>query len=213
MPEDSKELLQLYCEEWRVTNQYVNDIDKGYGTFLTICTVVGGGAVTLLSAIGQDSIAAYFFYIIPICFLEVFAYLAYQFRITAILRGHLACLEDKINEIAGDKIFMWNSILTDAYMAHNNGANKFHMVPILLFVIVTMAICIKQTFTLTGCLWLNIVYWCVLGLCSIIELIVFFRNETIRKETRDKEKVLKKYQKLIEENGRKRHIEIKISFF
>ena len=194
--ESNENKIDIYYKEWCEMNRYVNDIDKGYSSFLTIFAAIAGGTVTLLSIINEDKLPSYLFYIVPICFLVAFGHLGYQFRITAILRGHLAHLEDKMNELANDKIFIWNSVLVDTHMANNNFANKFQMLPVVLFIICTVYICLKQTYLISGMSWYNIVYWLVITVSSVIIFIPFVRNETIRNETRDNKKVLDMYNKI-----------------
>ena len=196
LSDDEKFLLKRYLEEWKITNQYVNDIDRGYGSFLTVFAAIAGGTVTLLTIINENKLHGYFFYIVPICFLVAFGYLSYQFRITAILRGHLSYLEDEMNSIIAGKIFLWNSVLTDTHMAHNNVPNKFLMVPILLFVICTTALCFSQTYRNYGSAWYNILYWFIIFVCTIVEFVPFFRNDKIREETRNNKKVIQIYNML-----------------
>lgn len=145
MDKERKDLLELYCEEWRATNQYVNDMDRNMGTFITICISILSGAGALLLSVEKTDIPGCTYYLFPICILILFGYLCYQFRITAILRGHLAFIEDRMNEIAGKPIFMWNSVLIDTHMAYKNAANRITIIPILLFIGYTLYLCLEKT--------------------------------------------------------------------
>ena len=43
-------------------------------------------------------VSRYVIWLLPFAVIAVMAFVSYQFRITAILRGHLAALEEKINK-------------------------------------------------------------------------------------------------------------------
>lgn len=190
------EILNHYVNEWTMLNQYVNDLDRGYEKFLTLIALIAGGTVTLLTFIsdGKHGDYAFVFYIVPLAFLAVFGVLSYQFRITAILRGHLARVEDEMNAILNAKVYMWNSALVEVYMAHNNVPNNFLMVPIMLFIIGIIIVCVIQT-VITGDAIFNIAYWAVVLGIAIAVLIPFLRNEIFRHDTYDTDKVSQKYER------------------
>lgn len=189
------EILNHYANEWTMLNQYVNDLDRGYEKFLTLIALIAGGTVTLLTFIsdGEHGNYAFVFYIVPLAFLAVFGVLSYQFRITAILRGHLARIEDEMNAILNKKIYMWNSALVEVYMAHKNIPNNFLMVPIMLFIIGIIIVCVFQT-VITGNIIFNIVYWIIVLGVTIVVLIPFLRNEIFRHETYNTDDVIQEYE-------------------
>ena len=94
---------------------------------------------------------------------------------------------------------MWNSSLVEVYMAHKNIPNNFLMVPIMLFIIGVVAVCVYQTL-ITGNLCFNIIYWGIVAIVSTVVLIPFFRNETFRRKTFETEKVIKKYNEYKKEH-------------
>ena len=200
--EDKKYLIDKSIEEWKALSQYIMDIDKSYSNYITIITAISSFTVALLEIINlkycdsPNETLSYIFYIVPIAFIVVFGYMGYQFRITAILRGHLASLEDKINKELGEDIFMWNSSLVEVYMAHNNVPNNTLMIPILIFVLGITTLCVMETFK-TGTLLFNILYWILMVALSGLVLIPFFKNGDIRKKTYKTEEIIKKYNQYI----------------
>lgn len=129
----------------------------------------------------------------------VLAYVAYQFRITAILRGHLARLEERMNETLGVDVHMWNSALVETYMAHNNVINSFMMFPMMVFCVVVLVYCFWVTLqmTLNGDVYLVILisYWGSVFICfACIILPSIFGNEKIRAKTYFAEDVWKYYK-------------------
>ena len=192
--EKEKYIISQYLEEWKLLNHYINDIDKGYVNFITIFTAIAAAAATLISIVDNSSNSNYtlVFYIIPIAIVSIFGYMGYQFRITAILRGHLACIEDKINDMLGENVFMWNSSLVEVYMVHNNVPNNTLMFPIVLFVLLTGGVCFYGTYY-NGLEWFDITYWAVILILGTIVLIPFLHNEDIRKKTYNSCDVINKY--------------------
>lgn len=195
---EKKILLEQYNKEWSITNQYVNDLDKGQsqniGIFISVSTI----ALSIASLIGNKNTNfdfSFLFFIMPIAFLICFGFLGYQFRITAILRGHLARTEKEMNNLIGENVYMWNSALTETYMRRRNVSNKLLMVPIFFFVIVYSAFCIKETFvsniTKKYGIWLFITYWAMVLICALIVSIPFFKNDKVRWKTYDKTDVMK----------------------
>lgn len=203
--EEEKYLLSHYINEWKMLSQYINDMDRGYMNFLSIFVTVATVTVTILTLISnsENDKIAYIFYIIPLAFIAAFGYMGYQFRITAILRGHLACLEDKVNSVLGEQVYMWNSSLVEVYMAHNNVPNNTLMIPVLVFVVVTAVVCVIQTMQF-GIYQINIVYWLVvIGMAALV-LIPFFLNGRVRKKTYQHDDVIKKYQFYLRTDGNKK---------
>ncbi len=192
---NKSELLCHYANEWTMLSQYVNDLDRGYEKFISLIALIAGGAVTLLTFIadGQHDNYSYIFYIVPLAFLSVFGVLGYQFRTTAILRGHLARVEEEMNNLLDDDVYMWNSALVEVYMAHDNAPNNFLMVPIMIFIVGVVAVCVYLTW-ISGVLWFNILYWSVVLIVATVVLIPFFRNEKFRYSTYNTEKIILKYQ-------------------
>lgn len=203
------ELLCHYANEWTMLSQYVNDLDRGYEKFLSLIALIAGGAVTLLTFIadGQHDNYSFIFYIVPLAFLSVFGVLGYQFRITAILRGHLARVEEEMNKILNNDVYMWNSALVEVYMAHKNAPNNFLMVPIMIFIIGVVAVCFILTWS-AGKLWFNIVYWAVVFILATVVLIPFFRNEKFRYSTYDTDIIINKYHEYKKEYEEKVNIKI-----
>lgn len=192
---NESEKLNHYVNEWTMLNQYVNDLDRGYEKFLSLIALIAGGTITLLTFIsdGKHDNYSFVFYIVPLAFLAVFGVLSYQFRTTAILRGHLARIEDEMNAILNKKIYMWNSALVEVYMAHKNIPNNFLMVPIMLFIIGIIIVCVFQT-VFTGNIIFNIVYWIIVLGITIVVLIPFLRNEIFRHETYNTDDIIQKYE-------------------
>ena len=193
--EEEKYLISNYMKEWEILHQYVSDMDKGYINYITIFTAIATVGVSVLALIPdiKSSSLNYLFYLIPLIFVAVFGCLSYQFRVTAILHGHLASVEERVNELMGENVFMWHSALTEVYMAHNNVPNKDLMFPIGVFVVMSCFICGVKTFTqeyIVG----NILYWLIVVCLGVFVLVPFFYNDTVRWETYQKDKVLQKYE-------------------
>jgi len=137
--EEEKYIISNYLKEWEVLSQYIMDIDKMYSNYITVFTALATVAVTILSSVTKESELRPLFYVIPLAYIVVFGFMSYQFRITAILRGYLASIEDKVNDLLGVNVYMWNSSLTETYLAHRNVPNKSLMVPVIIFVLFSWA--------------------------------------------------------------------------
>ncbi len=196
LSEEEKFLVSNYIKEWETLNQYVTDMDKGYINYLSIFTAIATAGVGVLAAIPNVDVSSlkYCFYLIPLVFVVVFGCLSYQFRITAILHGHLASIEERVNEIIGEDIYLWHSALTETFMHHQNVPNKGMMAPICVFVIFTCVICGIETFTFEH-LILNIIYWLLIVCLLFFVWLPFFRNDKFRWKAYDTEKVMQKYEK------------------
>lgn len=199
--EEEKYIISQYLEEWKLLNSYINDIDRGYINFITFFTAIAAVAATLLPVISNANLRIVF-YIFPVAIIAIFGCMGYQFRITAILRGHLAEIEDKINLIIGENVFMWNSSLVEVYMAHNNVPNNTLMLPIVLSVLLTFGLCFYGTYS-NEIQWYDIIYWNIIVILGFIVLVPFFFNGTIRKKTYNSQDVIDKYS--IYKNKRLRH--------
>lgn len=110
--------------EWKYLNDYINQMDLNYQKLLTIMVSIFAG-VTVLFASDKNPDLLIGIFIIPPGIIAVFSHLSYQFRITAILRGHLSALEKEMNETLNKDIHLWNSALVETFMAHNNSINRY----------------------------------------------------------------------------------------
>lgn len=92
-------VLEHQLEEWRYLNSYVNEMDLGYQKQMTLITAIFSIIIALVTSSANDKAdkAHDIILVIPPGIIASMAYLSYQFRITAILRGHLAALENKMN--------------------------------------------------------------------------------------------------------------------
>lgn len=88
-------ILEHELEEWKSLNEYINAMDMGYYQILIITISIFTAIVAVVTSdiVTEELIKIVF--IVPLGIVSVFSYLSYQFRITAILRGHLAALEKK----------------------------------------------------------------------------------------------------------------------
>ena len=196
--ENEKEIMNHEMEEWKYLNEYINKMDTGYMQIISLLLAVVTGIFAL--AFSQDNAnIKIIIFLILLVLVAVFGYMSYQFRITAILRGHLAALENSMNKKIGKNIHLWNSALVETFMAHNNGINKNLMWPSFYAVIVMLIISFKETWsicygTVAGIL-IFILYWLFLVIMALIVIIPFFRNDKIRYETEDEETIFRAYQK------------------
>ncbi len=126
-----KVTLEHQLEEWKMLNEYINNMDIGYQQSITIFVSVFAVIATVLSNSSNQQLR-WGIFIIPLGLIAFFSYVSYQFRITAILRGHLAALEESMNKKMNENVHMWNSSLLEVFMAHNNSINKMMMIPILV---------------------------------------------------------------------------------
>lgn len=133
--------------------------------------------------------------------------MSYQFRITAILRGHLAALEKNMNKKLREDIHMWNSALVETFMARNNPINNLMMIPNISFVALLIIYSILMTWGLLkgqdyGEL-LFMVYWLIITVGLAIVFPPFLNNGRIRIVTEDEETVIREYTKYLEERKNK----------
>jgi len=191
--EEEKYIISNYLKEWEVLSQYIMDIDKMYSNYITVFTALATVAVTILSSVTKESELRPLFYVIPLAYIVVFGFMSYQFRITAILRGYLASIEDKVNDLLGVNVYMWNSSLTETYLAHRNVPNKSLMVPVIIFVLFSWGLCGIQTFSKEYMLG-NVLYWVLVLALGILVLLPFFRNDKVRWETYDTEMIAYLYE-------------------
>lgn len=201
--------LEHQLEEWKYLNEYINQMDLNYQHSFTIMVSIFAGATVLFTSdTSRDLLMGIF--IIPPGIVAVFAYLSYQFRITAILRGHLATLERKMNMNLEEDVHLWNSALVETFMAHNNSINKYMMAPMFMFIAVIIVYCVIFTWeAVKRIMFGNVVfifYWAMVIVGALIVLLPFFENETIRYQTEDEEQVIKKYKEYLESRKIKRII-------
>lgn len=192
--------LEHELEEWKYLNDYVNKMDMGYMQIISLLLAIITGimAIAFSDEKIMDKIGIIFF-LIPAILISAFGYMSYQFRITAILRGHLASLEMSMNKKIGKNVHMWNSALVETFMAHNNLINSCLMIIALCAVIVMVIISVVITWdistTIPRGIWIFIIYWLFIVVAAVIVIIPFLHNDRIRYETEDTDKVYEVYQK------------------
>lgn len=200
LTEQERIILNHELEEWRYLNDYVNKMDMGYMQLISLLLAIITGIMAIIFSNKQimEKIEIIFF-LIPVILISVFGYMSYQFRITAILRGHLASLEKSMNQKIGKNVHMWNSALVETFMAHNNSINSCLMPINLLAVIIMVIISWLTTWNISANLpagkWIFIIYWCFIGGAAVIVAIPFFYNDRIRYATEDTDTVYRAYQK------------------
>lgn len=199
---NKENVLKHQLEEWKYLNSYINQMDLGYQQSFVIMISIFAG-VTVLFTSDADLLIGFF--IIPPGVVAVFAYISYQFRITAILRGRLAVLERKMNEELQEDVHLWNSALVETYMAHNNFINKNMMIPIFIFIFVIIVYCCVFTWEAAKRInygkFVFVGYWILMVIGALIVLLPFFKNEQIRHETEREDVVRKMYQKYLRERN------------
>lgn len=192
--------LEHQLEEWKILNEYLNTMDTGYQQSIMLVVSIFAVVGTVLSQ-SNNSQWQWGIFIIPLGLVAFFSYVSYQFRITAIIRGHLAALEESMNKKIHENVHMWNSALVEAFMAHNNLINKMMMLPIIIFLSLIVIYCAKITYYLLVIknggidfgIVLFILYWFIVLLCVVIVFIPFLNNDKIRYETFAEDNVLQKY--------------------
>lgn len=201
MKQDKEIILQHQLEEWKYLNEYINKMDTGYQqTFVVLVTLFTG----VIAYISKDvnSIVSYAVFLIPLGIISILAYVSYQFRITAILRGHLAAIEEDMNKTIGKDVHLWNSALVETFMAHNNSINNMMMIPIGVFIIVLSIYCIVFSYMVISKSCISIIflilYWIVVLLLGIIVFVPFLENSDVRIETYYEERVLENYKRYLE---------------
>lgn len=188
--------LEHQLEEWKMLNDYVNKMDLGYSQAVVIIVSVFGIITALFGQKNFESFSSAIF-VVPVGIEAVLAYLSYQFRITAILRGHLAALEKKMNAEIGDDTHLWNSVLMETYMARNNSINSKMLVPMFFAVFIMAVYSIYLTLSLIPTITYGKVivplYWVVIAIVAAIIIKPFMQNEIVRYDTEKEEEVIKKY--------------------
>ena len=120
------------------------------------------------------------------------AYVSYQFRIVAIIRGHLEAIEIKMNTLLRQDIHSCNSALVEMYMARNNLINQWMMFPICTLFFVMAIFCFLITFKIMWTSWVSIllflIYWIIVTIAAYIIFIPFLHNERIRHQTKTQKK-------------------------
>ncbi len=161
-------------------------IKLAYSNTFVVVVAVFSIVTALISDKAGDSYR-WIILVVPPAILAAFSYLSYQFRVVAMLRGHLAALEEEMNIKIKENFHLWNSTLTEMYMAKNNLINRWMMVPMIFLVLIMTAICFYMTWNaFSGTdigVFLLIVYWILILLFSILIFIPFLQNERIRHET------------------------------
>lgn len=195
-----EQILKHQMEEWKYLNSYIIQMDLNYQkSFAVMISIFAGATVLFTSDVKSDLLMGIF--IIPPGIIAVFAYLSYQFRITAILRGHLAALEREMNDTLKEDVHMWNSALVEVFMVHNNSINKNMMLPMMAFILVIIVYCCIFTWKASSRISYGIqvfaAYWVLMFVGALIVLIPFMKNEKIRYETEKHDKVIKLYQKFL----------------
>ena len=89
--------LEHQLEEWKILNEYLNTMDTGYQQSIMLVVSIFAVVGTVLSQ-SNNSQWQWGIFIIPLGLVAFFSYVSYQFRITAIIRGHLAALEESMNK-------------------------------------------------------------------------------------------------------------------
>lgn len=197
--------LEHQLEEWKMLNDYINKIDLSYQQPFAIIMAIIAGTATFLCGKSEDF--KYALFIFPIGLATILAYVSYQFRIVAVIRGHLSRLEEKMNKNLGENVHMWNSALVETYLAHNNVVNNYMMLPMGAFCVIVIGYCFWTTLQMTlqseVAILFFIAYWLVV-LVSFIFIIFppFLKNGEIRYRTYHEEDVWKDY-----ENFKKEKIE------
>lgn len=180
--QEKETVLKQQIEEWRSLNDYLNKIDAGYQTTFTVFISAFVLIANLISK-ENSAVSEYTLMLIPFAIITVLAFVCYQFRITAILRGHLAALEEKINEEIKENVHLWNSALVDTYMANNNAINQYMMIPMCVFLMSFAVICVGSFIKYSGEItFFTIVYILVVSALSLLVFVPFLNNEKVRKE-------------------------------
>lgn len=203
-------ILDHELEEWRYLNDYVNKMDMGYMQIISLLLAIVTGIMAIVFSNKQimEKIEIVFFLIPPIL-ISVFGYMSYQFRITAILRGHLASLEESMNQKIGKKVHMWNSALVETFMAHNNLINSclmpINLLAVSIMVIISIVTTLKISATLPAGRWIFIIYWSLMAVAAVIVIIPYLHNERIRYEAEDTDRVLQAYQEYKKQRKAKKY--------
>lgn len=207
-------ILQHMLEEWKYLNDYIIKMDNNFGTgFTIILTIFTGAVIVLFSKAPQNSAASLIIFLVPLTILAIMYYIAYQFRITAILRGHLSKIKHSMNQLLSKEIHKWNSILVETFMAHNNSANSFLMLPNSILLAACMIYCFYATLyvlilnpvlNLSGTLStiLLTLYWILILYLAVRLLLTFLGNEIVRHIIEDEDYVNSLYHVYTEKCSR-----------
>jgi hypothetical protein len=192
LTQDEKIVLEHQLEEWKYLNAYVNEMDVGYQKVIVISISILSALTALITSNGTLEYVKFFLFLVPLGIVAVFAYLSYQFRITAILRGHLSALENDMNKALQKNVHMWNSALVEVFMAYNNTINQQMMTPIMVFIILLTAYCMFYTYKILGGvefgLLIFIVYWIVVAVMAVIVFYPFLKIRMLDKKVLRKKK-------------------------
>lgn len=204
-----RDQLEHELEEWKYLNSHINSMETGHMQSISLMLAGVTGILAFVLTRDTDASTAverttnWVFFLLPPILTVVLAYIGYQFRITAILRGHLARLERSMNEKlkSKDPIHLWNSALVEEFMAKNNEINSFLMVPSLFTILIMIVFSLWQTYeTLVidhTIFWgptLFVIYWLIEFILAAVILYSFINNEKIRRTTdREIDQIVKNY--------------------
>ena len=173
---------------------------QGISLMLAVVT----GILAIIFAAGAEGAVRFVFFLIPPVLTVILAFIGYQFRVTAILRGHLAHLEQSMNKKLKQDVHLWNSALVEMFMAKNNEINTFIMGPSLFAVGIVIVVSVYFTYGVCcdiDCYGMAIfaVYWLLEAALAAVILVSFLRNETIRRTTeRCREEYVGEYKAFLE---------------
>lgn len=183
-----KDILEHELEEWRYLNGNINAMENGYMQSISLMLTVVTGILAIVLSDKTGGNARFVFFLIPPILTVIMAFIGYQFRVTAILRGHLAHLEHSMNEKLKQDVHLWNSALVEMFMAKNNEINSFIMVPSFFAIAIVIAFSLYFTAEICGDMarygkMVFGLYWLVETILAAIVLISFLKNERIRRTT------------------------------
>lgn len=194
--DDEDKTLAHCLEQWKLLNEYINKIDLGHQNPMLILISFFIGLIGVVAG-SEDNMVKSCILFIPIGVEAVMAYVSYQFRIVAILRGYIASLEDRMNELLKTNTYRWNSMLVETHMAHRNLINNTMMVPIGLVFIIMAVFCFLISFNVLGGTVVGniilLIYWTLIIIFAILIFLPFLKNGAIRKITRNQEVIEKMY--------------------
>lgn len=204
-------ILEHELEEWKYLNDYVNKMDMGYMQLISLLLAIITGIMAIaFSNVEIMKRIQYVFFLIPPVLISTFGYLSYQFRITAILRGHLSALEKSMNEKIGKNVHMWNSALVETFMAHNNMINNcfmpINLVTVVIMVIIAWPVTQNISSDFPNGEWIFILYWLFIAVAAIIVIVPFLYNGRVRYETENTDRVNIAYQKYIDKRKAKEKV-------
>ena len=200
----TKDVLEHELEEWRYLNGNISAMENGYMQGISLMLAVVTGILAIIFAAGAEGAVRFVFFLIPPVLTVILAFIGYQFRVTAILRGHLAHLEQSMNKKLKQDVHLWNSALVEMFMAKNNEINTFIMGPSLFAVGIVIVVSVYFTYGVCcdiDCYGMAIfaVYWLLEAALAAVILVSFLRNETIRRTTeRCREEYVGEYKAFLE---------------